>query len=49
MCIIMMRDLVPELTAFNKMYLSKKLIEHLGYNEEELMIGATKYGSVGNG
>ena len=45
----MMRDLLPELTTFNKFYLSKKLIEYLGYSEEDLMIGATKYGCIGTG
>ena len=49
MCVIMTRDLIPELTTFNKFYLSKKLIEYLGYTEEELMIGATKFGCIGNG
>lgn len=34
MCVIMMRDIVPELTTFNKFYLSKKLVEYLGYSEE---------------
>ena len=45
----MTRDFLPQITTYNRFYLSKSLIEYLGYDEEELMVGAVKYGCIGNG